>query len=427
MSIKYIHRLIINFMLIQVFLITTLLIYNYQIQPNNSYSGMKEVTWNQYSTLYCIISCIICTLLISRKIRTPSDIFIIIYTIFSLLYTSYFSNITKLAYNNYMLFYLFLYIPPILIAILKKKIAHELRKIKLYYPILPRNTLFLISILFSIITICNLIIEIPVGSLSLDSMYQRRLLARDYLGKDLLFPYILNITTNGLIPLLAFYSIIYKNKKCFIASLLFPFITFWFIGLKSPFLYVIAMMIFAAYMKKNKIENMALLIIKLLVFISLTSLIESFIFEYSYLADYFIRRLIFVASLIQNYYLNEISIPDNFLYGKRLTNSDVTFYIGEKYFQNQSTNANTNTFLYYFLKYGLIGYMINLICIFIIFIYLDLLWLKTKNVEIIATSILYSFLLIEQSFTTALISSGILLLIIILSITKKSDNIYSRR
>ncbi|MBD2792783.1 hypothetical protein [Xenorhabdus szentirmaii] len=208
------------------------------------------------------------------------------------------------------------------------------------------------------------------------------------------------------------------NKKGFIISLIFPFITFWFLGLKSPFLYIIAMMFFAFYLKKRKLNNLPSLIIKTLLYISILSLMELSIFGYSYIADYFIRRLFFVSSLVQNYYLYEISNLNDFFYGLNNNELGVTYYIGDKYFHNPSINANTNTFLYFFLKNGFIGYIINVLFIVLIFIYLDLLWLKTNKVELISLSMLFSLLLTEQAFTTVLISSGILLLIIIFSTEK---------
>ena len=98
--------------------------------------------------------------------------------------------------------------------------------------------------------------------------------------------------------------------------------------------------------------------------------------------------------------------------------SDVTYYIGSEYIGNYETNANTNTFLYFLLKFGIIGYLINVIVVSGILFFLDSIYLKNKSYIVLFTGIFFSILICESSFTTTLFTSGLLIFILFSYYTK---------
>jgi len=146
----------------------------------------------------------------------------------------------------------------------------------------------------------------------------------------------------------------------------------------------------------------------------------------SVIADYIIRRTFMVGMQIQTYYFDAIFYShvflDNLLFGLDLQDEkSPTFFIGETYFLNPETNANTNAFLYALAKTGCLGLLccIAFICIFLCA--LDKKYAKIQSINMIAIASLYTVLILEQAYTTALISSGILLLFCLVSISSSKS------
>jgi len=97
-------------------------------------------------------------------------------------------------------------------------------------------------------------------------------------------------------------------------------------------------------------------------------------------------------------------------YGVLDQSFQATYYIGEKYMGNSIINVNTNAFLYAFLANGLLGYIFSGLFVSIILVAFDRLYRSTQNPSYLFLGFIYGLLVIEQAFSTAMISSGVGLL-----------------
>jgi hypothetical protein len=107
-----------------------------------------------------------------------------------------------------------------------------------------------------------------------------------------------------------------------------------------------------------------------------------------------------------------IGIPDQ--------SFQVTYYVGEKYFGNSSSNVNTNAFLYAFSANGFLGYFFSVIFVSTFLVGLDRLYRSTQNPTSLLIGFVYGALVTEQAFSTAMVSSGVGLLFL-LTLLEKYD------
>ena len=107
-----------------------------------------------------------------------------------------------------------------------------------------------------------------------------------------------------------------------------------------------------------------------------------------------------------------IGIPDK--------SFQATYFVGEKYFGNQDANANTNAFLYAFAANGFLGYIFSIHFVSAFLVSLDRLYRSTKNPTYLLIGFIYGALVTEQSFSTAMVSSGVGLLFL-LTLLEKYD------
>jgi hypothetical protein len=85
------------------------------------------------------------------------------------------------------------------------------------------------------------------------------------------------------------------------------------------------------------------------------------------------------------------------------------YLIGLNYSGSAETNANVNAYQHQIAMNGLFGYFLVVIGISIYVLFLDYLLAIKKNIYTYGLSFIFAFLLIEQSFTTALLSSAMFL------------------
>jgi hypothetical protein len=139
--------------------------------------------------------------------------------------------------------------------------------------------------------------------------------------------------------------------------------------------------------------------------------------DYSIIADYGFRRLFSVQAQIQGYYLDFLMLNTqpfwSFLSGVHDQLFSAGYYIGFNYMGNQDSNANTNAFLHAFVANGILGYFVAIIFVSVFFVILDCLYRSTRNPTFILLGFIYGYLIIEQAFTTAMISSGVGLLFLL--------------
>ncbi|MGI2027324.1 hypothetical protein, partial [Endozoicomonas acroporae] len=108
----------------------------------------------------------------------------------------------------------------------------------------------------------------------------------------------------------------------------------------------------------------------------------------------------------------------NLLTGIRI-NDPVVFVVGEQFLEMPGLNANTNTFIYSLAGGGIIQYFKSMITVALVFGFLDMRYESSRNPMLIFVGFLYAILITEQAATTALVSSGVALLLIFTSLAEE--------
>ena len=146
------------------------------------------------------------------------------------------------------------------------------------------------------------------------------------------------------------------------------------------------------------------------------------IYQHSFVSDFIFRRLFAVQAQVQGYYIDFImgsgTISWNFLTGSTGKGFNPAFYIGEYYFGNPDTNANTNAFLYAFSLNGILGYLFAAFFVMVALTVFDALYRASKNPAYLFLGFIYGLLLVEQAYSTAIVSSGVGLLFILIFLEK---------
>ncbi|MGE4444573.1 MAG: hypothetical protein AB7E37_06335 [Candidatus Altimarinota bacterium] len=276
--------------------------------------------------------------------------------------------------------------------------------------------------LFLFITLIFISLKMPL-SFSFNDSYVRRLDGRELVtGFN---AYLFAMSMNSIAPFLAFYAFLKKKYLYFFIAFIFVILCFGFIGSKAPIGYVLLLSFMGLVFNKNDKSSIFNIFLIIIFSILLFSLIEYFINNFSIIADIIVRRAFIVVAQNQTYFIDFIINNftfENWLFGY-LNDKPITFLIGELYYNNINTNANTNAFLYEFISNGILGYFIMIVFLSFFFSLLNFLYLKYQSKEVIGISIIYSLLLTEQAYTTAFVTSGIGVLTFLILLTYKKDKI----
>ncbi|MCT4665860.1 MAG: oligosaccharide repeat unit polymerase [Flavobacteriales bacterium] len=341
--------------------------------------------------------------------KYPSDIFITLYLfIVFLSHTIFNSMFDTLLFNSIESLQLsFILILPILSI---KSIKHfPLRIFNKTYFKLSQTYKYLI--LFSLFTLTiGTLLSASFGSFSFTDIYARRLEARSVFTAGSLVSYFTNIMINGIMPLLIFVGYVRKQKYLLLLGFIIVVFSYWVFGYKHTFFQMIFFYLLAFWVVNKKIIKMPFYFSILILGIFVFSFLEYLIFDNHFINQLIIRRLFAGGSQLQMFYYDTFTSSDylELLFGVDIKDSrDIAFYIGEKYFPDSKMNANSNTFIYALLKNGIVGYIISIFLISLYFFYIDKLYIRFKTPELIFLSTIFGVLLLEQFYTTVLLSSGI--------------------
>ena len=402
------------FILVFIFLISLYLFTN-QIQPNNEYLGIKSIEFDFRFFVCLIFNFILINLFISYK-NTISINFINLYLFFVVMwFFIFFDLVGKIDFQTYILLNTLTFIPILFfylskyIRVLFEKFEINIYKLNILYFI---NLNILLSTLL-LFTLLVMTIKMPL-EFGFDSAYERRTLGYEVITGA--YAYLFSICMNGIAPYLAFLSILRRKYLYFILSFVFVIFCFGFIGVKAPILYV-CFFAFLGFSIRRVDFNLSYFILKLVFFILVFSIIEYWLFNFSWIADIIVRRAFVVVAQNQlyfiDYFLNYFDFYD-WLFGK---SGNITYIIGDTYHNIPNTNANVNALLYEIGRNRILGYIIMLLFLLFFFSFLDYIYFKYNNKDILGIGILYIILLLEQSYSTAFITSGIFVITILTFLT----------
>jgi hypothetical protein len=261
-------------------------------------------------------------------------------------------------------------------------------------------------------------------SFSFSDSYERRIMGREIVTG--LLGYFLDMSSNSLSPILAFLAIYNRNYKYLFFAFTFAIFTFAFIGSKAPFFYV-TLMSFVGYYFSKRSNNVVYFFVLTMTTLIFFAFLESLLFDAYSISDEIVRRVSLLPVLIQMYYLDFMFTQAQSNYSFITGNQDttrITYRIGEIYFENPLSNANTISFLAEFGQRGILGYFLNILFLVFFFSFLQHLDKVFKHKIWMAIATIYSLLLLEQSYTVAFVSSGIGLITILCLLFNYKKNKY---
>jgi len=380
----------------------------YQIIEMNHYMGMKELTSSLSLFILFIYAIAILIVFFMSHQSSPQGIFIGVLIFYSFIWFFAFHSVSgytdvKLVFYGGLIF---------LLSVLSLLFSEKYLKIN-YGMATFRNSLFNIRVelvITALLILVAILMYKKLGiSFSFIDSYDRRMIAREEIHGFL--AYLSGMSLNGLAPLLAFLAIYNHRYLYLIIALVFVFLGFGFIGTKAPIGLVVMMSLLAFYLARGG-KNILLLLVLAMTSLIFLALVEYLLFDYSWISDIYIRRALLVVPQIQMYFL-DLMFGESFNSFSLLTglvnDKQVTYVIGEVYMGNPETNANTISFFKVMAQKGVLGYLFNIIFLVIFFSFMAHMLKHSKHGVWLAISTLYSVILLEQSYSTAFITSGIAL------------------
>lgn len=357
------------------------------------------------------------------RVKRPSDIFLCIYGIATALWSASYWPATGLLDASGVLILWALLLLPALTVKGMCGMAARLR-VERWGPTLRRlpQQALIPAILSLMLLTFVLGYRTGAGSASFDFdiAFERRLSGRDEFAGSVLTSYLLQMCTNGLAPFLAFLGMIRRSRWCVAAAYGFAVFCFWLQGVKSPFVSITLLAMLGYLYRSGRVERFGWFLAGGLLGILGLALVELCFSEISVIAEFGIRRVILVSSTIQVYFVHALVGAGSFL--QSLVGIDYQgyatpeYFIGATYMGNELTNANTNSFLHELAGRGLMAYVWTLIATGVMLSYLDALFLQHRRPEGFAIAAILGLLLVEQAFTIAIVSSGVLLCLILVAV-----------
>lgn len=384
--------------------------YDFQIAEQNAYGGMQPWEMTFVGWVLLIIALPLIAFMASRIKGNPSDFFLVFYSAIPLISLLALTS-TSGKINNFVLLPALLVLTFPLFATLT--LRYLMPKIR-WSGVVSSNIVerVLLGILF--LTILFSYFKAP-ASASFDVVsneFDRRLDGREIYTDGSLIAYVLQMCMNGFAPYLAFRSAF--NGRILVALIAFGAAVFfyWLLAVKAPLAFVLVGYLIGLLAKRKALSYLVKYFLFCTIGLYLLVLLEWWFFDnVSVIANYGIRRLFAVPAQLQGYYLDFLMVDTpsawNWLIGVQDRSFQVTFFIGEKYLGSSASNANTNAFLYAFAANGFWGYLVAVLFVSTLLVLLDSLYRSTRNPAYLFIGFIYGLLVCEQSFSTAMVSSGV--------------------
>jgi hypothetical protein len=376
-------------------------LYNIDIVANYSYLGFEKINFKIVNFLYLILISFFVPLSISK----PSDSLLIFYFLVilsCLIFTQPLVNSDLLIKTIYISFIVF----PFFFMIFLSNFNFKFIPLAFNLSLKQFNFIiyFLLIISFGVLSNYGL----KNGGFGFENLYERRIEGRILSGR--FTGYLVGFVSNILLAYFSFNFGIKKQKLYLLISISIVLLAYYTLGMKSSIM-TLLLFWFIGFSYNKKINFSIVLTIGILILVSL-SLVEHYINGISLINLFTIRRIFVVQAEVTQFYFDlflnyssfkekliGVNIPSNY--------SDLTYYIGEKYLGNQLTNANTNTFIYFLTKFGILGYLACTITVSFLIKYFDQYYSVIRGSYLILSASVFSYLITEQSFTVTLVSSGL--------------------
>jgi hypothetical protein len=376
-------------------------------EANESY-GYRQLDVSVFYIFILSLTVFFGSYLFSIKYKKPSDYFLILYGMiivipYGVLHHVFDSGEIKFFVNVLVI------ILPFFSVLVLCKLDFKLSTVS----IVSQDKLMRFILIMAAIVVVHLLINPPsAASFSLADSYTRRLEARDVYGSRTLAAYASSIVMNGVLPLAVFCGLLRGKTRYVLTAAAFYAAIYYIYGVKAPLMYMLFSALFAYSIRRP--NGLAIFFNSVYYVFALMFIIAWFefcFFDYSLIEDYLIRRVYYGGAYLVGAYFDALNTSDfSWIVGLQLEKS-ASMYIGEDFLGLPGLNANTNTFLYYLVQYGFPGYFFSIALVGVFLLFLNSL--RIRNDIFIFLSLMYTVLILEQSATTALLSSGVGIMVIL--------------
>lgn len=395
-----------------------------ELAEMNAYVGYRFFTIDLLYGSTVMIGIILVYMLTPARIKAPSDFLHLFYGIFVLLpYVVLYPIRGLIEFEDILFNFTILAFPLLLIRLVTLSVP------AIQIPELFNEEYLLRFII--VISVVGLVFAVMYAPTSagfgvLDS-YDRRIEGRSVYQAGTLLAYLVGAIANGFAPFIAFWGGWRSKLQLLGFSLFCAVALFYILGMKAPIGYIALAWIIGYAVRIGRVQALVGYIFTLLLMVFAMFLIEHLLFGYSIVGDYFIRRAFSVPPYVLSAYFEFMS-PSSGHYWSILEGvSDsryITYVIGEDVLGLPDANANTNAFVVKLAANGIFMYLLAVMLVATIFTLLDKVYRLNGNSLLLYVGFSYSILLIEQAATTALVSSGMGLLILFTIFSKtESQNI----
>lgn len=386
------------------------LIYVLQLQYTNSYMGFIPLDFSLFKVTISLLLGAAIGLTIPSNASRPSDLFILFYAVFVLVSFVFFRGIAVEVGNGQFLFHVGLLALPYVGALLLQRVQWSLPT---PFEVNPE---ILLGILIAIVAIAAGIAIAgagDVGSLSIDNVYERRIVGRETFQIGSITNYLSSMAMNGFNPFLAFLAGFLNRKWLFALSILFGLSFFYSIGVKAPMAMVALSFVAGMLARRGGINRIFMSILYICAFLFSIFAVEFFLSGHSEVAEYFFRRVFAVPGYLVQYYMKFMFDSGGILWsawGGVNEATPITYVIGDEFLGSIEANANTNAFIYALADGGYPMYFVIVGLVLVFFKVLDAFYERTANQGYLYIGFLYTLLIAEQAAPTAALSSGVALL-----------------
>lgn len=409
---------ILSFVFMLIMALALNLAYGLYLQESNEYMGYVSIDAHPEYWLRLLVCVSISAFMIPAKITRPSDFFFLFYG--ALVFVPYAVLHPISGPVEFEIFWLnigLLLLPTILVSL----IARGGRPIK-FPSVLRIEFAFKVAMLAAILGAAYVFFNAPSSAgFDIDSSYVRRLEARDIFMAGSLGAYASSITMNGLLPVIALYAGLQARSRWLIVALFGAAIFYFTLGVKAHVLMIGLGFLLGRNMRLGRLSSMHTQMGLLVMLLFLIFFIEYIFFEYSYVGDYLLRRLFSIPPFLLSAYFDLVVNPLQgwkFWFGVDAPDG-VTYLVGDLYLNDPDANANTNGFIHRLAGNGAPMYVAAIILVGLVFKVIDSCHALKRNGVFMGIGFIFGVLLVEQGATTALLSSGVGLLLLLFLLSGK--------
>ncbi|MEE1867169.1 hypothetical protein [Pseudomonas auratipiscis] len=399
-----------------------LLAYNLKLAAANEYLGYQVFVFDLSYVLVVFVAVILLGVFMPVGIRVPSDFFTFLYGLFVIFpYTILHLIRGPVTPLEFIRCFLILAVPFFVVRVS----ASILPKVR-FPGFFSYNFVLLLLIPLSI-TGVFLALANPPGSAGFDlgTSYVRRLEGREIFSVGTPLAYLNSAIVNGFAPFFAFVAGWQRRYGLLFFALLCWLSFFYLLGVKAPLLFIGVAFIIGTRASVGRLYSLVNIIYICIFLAFFVFLVEYLFFDYSYVADYFIRRAMSVPAWLISAYFEFMSSTDSTLWSPLTgiaSNEPVTMVVGQEFLGLPGLNANTNAFVYQLASGGFLMYVLTVALVAFVFAMLDSVYSSNRNPALIYIGFSYAILLTEQAATTALVSSGLGVLIMLLIFSRNSGS-----